>query len=125
MKMPRGARSPTMRTMPTAAPSIGCSRSATLRWRSFVERIAEMLPSRDRWLPLLAGSLEAASAPDAAQLERIRALFDADLAFLVTRSLGQAAAAIGAERIEVLSRLIAGRPRASASSARSSPVARR
>ncbi|MGA2778532.1 MAG: UvrD-helicase domain-containing protein [Steroidobacteraceae bacterium] len=79
-----------------------------LRWRSLVERIAEMLPSRDRWLPLLAGSLEAASAPDAPQLERIRALFDADLAFLVTRSLGQAAAAIGAERIEVLSRLIAG-----------------
>jgi ATP-dependent exoDNAse (exonuclease V) beta subunit len=79
-----------------------------LRWVSLVERIADMLPSRDRWLPLLAGSLEAASAPDAAQLQRIRALFDADLAFLVTRTLGHAVLAIGTERIAVLSRLIAG-----------------
>jgi len=79
-----------------------------LRWRSLVERIAEMLPSRDRWLPVLGGSLEAAGAPDAAQLRRIRSLFDADLEFLVRRGLGQAAIAIGTERIEVLSRLIAG-----------------
>ncbi len=79
-----------------------------LRWRSLVERIAEMLPSRDRWLPVLAGSLEAAGAPDVGQLQRIRSLFDADLEFLVRRGLGQAAIAIGAERVEVLSRLIAG-----------------
>ncbi len=79
-----------------------------LRWTSLVERIAGMLPSRDRWLPLLAGSLEAASAPDAAQLQRIRSVFDADLTFLVTRTLGQALLAIGTERIAVLSRLIAG-----------------
>jgi ATP-dependent exoDNAse (exonuclease V) beta subunit len=79
-----------------------------LRWRSLVEHVADMLPNRDRWLPVLAGSLEAAGAPDAVQLRRIRALFDADLEFLVRRSLGQAVVAIGAERIEVLSRLIAG-----------------
>ncbi len=79
-----------------------------LRWRSLVEYIADMLPNRDRWLPVLASSLEAVGAPDAAQLRRIRSLFDADLEFLVRRGLGQAAIAIGAERIEVLSRLIAG-----------------
>src|SRR5271166_1080700 len=39
-----------------------------LRWRSLVERIAEMLPSRDRWLPVLGGSLEAAGAPAAGRL---------------------------------------------------------
>ena len=27
------------------------------RWRRLVDLIAEMLPSRDRWLPLLAGRL--------------------------------------------------------------------
>ncbi len=79
-----------------------------LRWYKLIEQIAGMLSSRDRWLPMLAGNLEAASAPDAAQLRRIRSLFDSDLEFLVRRSLGQAAIAIGTERIEVLSRLIAG-----------------
>ena len=29
------------------------------RWRQLVDLIAEMLPSRDRWLPLLAGRLQA------------------------------------------------------------------
>ena len=38
------------------------------RWRRLVELIAEMLPSRDRWLPLLAGRLQAASSLDEAQL---------------------------------------------------------
>ncbi len=50
-----------------------------LRWYKLIEQIAGMLSSRDRWLPMLAGNLEAASAPDAAQLRRIRSLFDSDI----------------------------------------------
>src|SRR5277367_6552898 len=49
------------------------------RWRSLVALIAEMLPSRDRWLPLLAGRLRAASALDEEQLNSVRNHFDQDL----------------------------------------------
>ena len=45
------------------------------RWRKLVKLIAEMLPSRDRWLPLLAGRLRAASALDEAQLAQRAAAF--------------------------------------------------
>ena len=45
------------------------------RWRALVKLIAEMLPSRDRWLPLLAGRLKAAAALDAGQLLSLRAPF--------------------------------------------------
>jgi ATP-dependent exoDNAse (exonuclease V) beta subunit len=34
------------------------------RWKSLLKLIAAMLPGRDRWLPLLAGRLQAASALD-------------------------------------------------------------
>ena len=57
------------------------------RWSKLVGLIAQMLPSRDRWLPLLAGNLRAASSLDEAQLKSIRAHFDQDLRLLITRTL--------------------------------------
>src|SRR5471030_910822 len=57
------------------------------RWRKLVKLIAEMLPSRDRWLPLLAGRLHAASAMDLNQLDGVRRHFDEDLRLLITRVL--------------------------------------
>jgi ATP-dependent exoDNAse (exonuclease V) beta subunit len=76
------------------------------RWRRLVMLIAEMLPSRDRWLPLLAGRLQAASALDEAQLERVRQHLDEDLALLVARVLIRARGVLGSERIAALSRLV-------------------
>jgi ATP-dependent helicase/nuclease subunit A len=73
------------------------------RWRKLVKLIAEMLPSRDRWLPLLAGRLQAASAMDASQLSGVRRHFDEDLQLLLTRVLLRAQDAIGQERLECLS----------------------
>jgi ATP-dependent helicase/nuclease subunit A len=73
------------------------------RWRPLVDLIAEMLPSRDRWLALLAGRLQAASALDERQLERVRRHFDEDLQLLVTRALGAAYDALGGERVAALS----------------------
>src|ERR1700691_1893693 len=57
------------------------------RWRPLVDLIADMLPSRDRWLPLLAGRLQAASALDEMQLTRVRRHLDGDLRLLVLRVL--------------------------------------
>jgi ATP-dependent helicase/nuclease subunit A len=76
------------------------------RWRKLVDLIAGMLPSRDRWLPLLAGRLQAASVMDAAQLSDVRRHFDEDLRLLVTRVLLRAQDAIGRERVESLSVLM-------------------
>jgi ATP-dependent exoDNAse (exonuclease V) beta subunit len=76
------------------------------RWRPLVDLIADMLPSRDRWLPLLAGRLQAASALDEMQLERVRRHFDEDLQLLVTRTLGAAYDALGGERIAALSPIL-------------------
>jgi ATP-dependent exoDNAse (exonuclease V) beta subunit len=73
------------------------------RWRPLVDLIADMLPSRDRWLPLLAGRLQAASALDEMQLELVRRHFDEDLQLLVTRTLRAAYDALGGERIAALS----------------------
>jgi len=73
------------------------------RWHPLVDLIADMLPSRDRWLPLLAGRLQAASALDENQLGRVRRHFDEDLQLLVTRTLGAAYDALGGERIAALS----------------------
>jgi ATP-dependent helicase/nuclease subunit A len=77
------------------------------RWRRLLALIADMLPHRDRWLPLLAGRLQAASALDQAQLERVRQHLDEDLHLLVSRVLIRAADALGAERIAALARLMA------------------
>jgi ATP-dependent exoDNAse (exonuclease V) beta subunit len=82
--------------------------AADLRWPRLVERIAGLLGSRDRWLPLLVGGLRAASDVDAAALERARAEFDADLRHLVERGLGAALAALGPERTAELARLATG-----------------
>jgi ATP-dependent helicase/nuclease subunit A len=76
------------------------------RWRRLVELIADMLPSRDRWLPLLAGRLYAASALDESQLKSVRAHFDEDLKLLVTRVLLRSREALGEERIAALSPLM-------------------
>src|SRR5271163_3908395 len=76
------------------------------RWRKLVELIADMLPSRDRWLPLLAGRLFAASALDESQLNGVRRRFDEDLELLVTRVLLRAHEALGEERIAALSPLM-------------------
>src|SRR5271167_4545416 len=76
------------------------------RWRKLVNLIADMLPSRDRWLPLLAGRLFAASALDEAQLKSVRRHFDEDLTLLVTRVLLRAYEALGEERIAALSPLL-------------------
>ncbi|GAC1666270.1 MAG: UvrD-helicase domain-containing protein [Steroidobacteraceae bacterium] len=75
------------------------------RWRRLLSLIADMLPGRDRWLPLLAGRLQAASALDEAQLKSVRAHFDEDLRLLVTRVLSRARDVLGEERIAAISRL--------------------
>jgi ATP-dependent helicase/nuclease subunit A len=76
------------------------------RWRKLVKLIAEMLPSRDRWLPLLAGHLRAASAIDEAQLASVRRHFDEDLRLLVNRVLLRACEVLGTEDIAPLSSLM-------------------
>lgn len=76
------------------------------RWRKLVDLIAAMLPSRDRWLPMLAGRLYAASALDEPQLKSVRQHFDEDLKLLVTRVLFRSHEALGAERIAALSPLM-------------------
>lgn len=78
------------------------------RWRRLRDLIADMLPDRDRWLPLLAGRLQAASALNQAQLERVRQHLDEDLQLLVERVLNRARDVLGAERIAALSRLAHG-----------------
>ena len=81
------------------------------RWRRLLALIADMLPSRDLWLPLLAGRLQAASALDEVQLGRVRRHLDEDLQLLVARVLIRARDVLGAERIAVLSRLVHGAAR--------------
>ncbi len=78
------------------------------RWRKLLRLIAEMLPSRDRWLPLLAGRLQVASALDEVQLQRVRQHLDEDLQLLISRVLIVAQDALGRERIAVLSALMQG-----------------
>jgi ATP-dependent exoDNAse (exonuclease V) beta subunit len=69
------------------------------RWGALVGLIAAMLPGRDRWLPLLAGGLQASAPLDASTLASLRAGMDADLEVLVKRVLAPAHAAIGNERL--------------------------
>jgi ATP-dependent helicase/nuclease subunit A len=76
------------------------------RWRKLVKLIAEMLPSRDRWLPLLAGRLQAASAIDEAQLASVRRHLDEDLRLLVNRVLLRACEVLGKEDMTALSSLM-------------------
>jgi ATP-dependent helicase/nuclease subunit A len=76
------------------------------RWQSLVTLISGMLPSRDRWLPLLAGHLQVTSALDETQLRRVRRHLDEDLELLVSRTMSVAYEAIGEERIQALSSLM-------------------
>lgn len=78
------------------------------RWSKLQALIAGMLRERDRWLPLLAGRLRAASALDETQLEQVRRHFDEDLQLLVSRVLSRAFEALGEERITALSALVHG-----------------
>jgi ATP-dependent helicase/nuclease subunit A len=78
------------------------------RWRKLVKLLADMLSSRDRWLPLLAGRLRAAIAMDEARLAGVRAHFDEDLCLLVTRVLLRAQEVLGEERLAALSPLMRG-----------------
>ncbi len=73
------------------------------RWGRLRDLITRMLPSRDRWLPLLAGGLEPTAALTEPQLRRVRGQFDEDLALLVTRVLRRALQCLGAERTAALS----------------------
>jgi ATP-dependent helicase/nuclease subunit A len=81
------------------------------RWRKLLKLIADMLPSRDRWLPLLAGRLQVVSALDESQLQRVRRHLDEDLQLLVSRVLIRAQDALGTERIAALSQLAHGAAR--------------
>src|SRR5258707_10322590 len=78
------------------------------RWRKLVKLVAEMLPSRDRWLPLLAGRLRAASAIDEVQLASVRRHFDEDLRLLVNRVLLRSCEVLGRGDIAALSSLMHG-----------------
>jgi ATP-dependent helicase/nuclease subunit A len=75
---------------------------ADQRWNQLRKLIVQMLPTRDRWLPLLAGSLQAAGSIDEAQLANVRRSFDADLDLLITRALREAHELIGREALDEL-----------------------
>jgi len=81
------------------------------RWRGLVALIAGMLPSRDRWLPLLAGRLQTGAEIDPQQLQVMRRHFDEDLQLLVMRLLARAHALIGRERLSALTTLLGGAAR--------------
>ena len=72
------------------------------RWSYLIRLIVEMLPARERWLPLLVGHLQAVGEIGEQQLTRVRAHFDEDLALLVTRDIKAAHAALGSEIIAAL-----------------------
>jgi ATP-dependent exoDNAse (exonuclease V) beta subunit len=72
------------------------------RWSQLVELIVEMLPQRDRWLPLLVGRLHAAVEMDETQLAHVRAHFDEDLGLLVSRELDGAHRLLGGERLAAI-----------------------
>jgi ATP-dependent helicase/nuclease subunit A len=76
------------------------------RWRQLVKLIAGLLPSRDRWLPLLAGPMHTASALDALQLNTVRQHFDEDLQLLISRILRRAHDTLGAQRVFALGPLM-------------------
>jgi ATP-dependent helicase/nuclease subunit A len=78
------------------------------RWRQLAEMVAEMLPARDRWLPLLVGHVEAAGGIDEGRLVAVRRQFDEDLALLVTRTLRNAHDALGDDTVARLSALARG-----------------
>ena len=92
------------------------------RWRKLRDLIAGMLGSRDRWLPLLAGRLQAASALDATQLQRVRQHLDEDLQLLIARVLIRAKDILGPEKIATLSRLAYGAAQRAATAAGSVPA---
>lgn len=72
------------------------------RWGQLVGLIVDMLPNRERWLPLLVGHLQAVGEIDERQLARVRAHFDEDLALLVTRELKAAQTGLGEELLSEL-----------------------
>jgi ATP-dependent exoDNAse (exonuclease V) beta subunit len=85
------------------------------RWLSLIDLLADMLATRDRWLPLLVGRLRAGEAISCAQLELLRAHFNEDLALLMSRVLHRACALIGAERLPMIADLMRGAARRASS----------
>ena len=82
------------------------------RFSQLLGLIVEMLPTRDRWLPLLVGRLQAASALDEAQLANVRTHFDEDLDLLMTRVIKEAHELLGqAALTDLLRCLCAAAPR--------------
>ncbi len=77
------------------------------RWQKLVNLIATLLPSRERWLPLLVGSLHAATSLSDTQLSKLRQQFDEDLAIVITRVLASTFDLLG-EKLAVISQLIQG-----------------
>jgi len=75
------------------------------RWRRLADLIAEMLPARERWLPLLVGHVEAAGELGERELAQVRRRFDEDLALLVTRSLKSAEETLGLDTVARLAQL--------------------
>ena len=78
------------------------------RWSLVRDLIASMLSSRQSWLAVLAGHLQAHADPDERQLRFIHAALEEDLSLLIERHLQNAFVGLGAERIDALSRLARG-----------------
>ncbi len=79
-----------------------------LRWSRLVDGLASLLGKRERWLPLLVGDLQVHAPATAERLNEIRRQFDEDLAWLVARTLEEAAMALGAERLQALGEVMRG-----------------
>ncbi len=78
------------------------------RWALVRDLVASMLSSRESWLAVLAGHLQAHTDPDELQLRFIHAALEEDLSLLIERHLQSASGELGAERIGALSRLARG-----------------
>ena len=75
------------------------------RWSLVRNLVASMLSTRESWLPILAGHLQAHAELDDRQLRFIHAALEEDLSLLIERHLQSAFVEIGAERLVALTRL--------------------
>ena len=70
-----------------------------LRHEWLVDLLVRMLPARQEWLPQLAGGLRASVRDEEAELPAVRRRLEEDLAIQAKRTLANAAAALGPERL--------------------------
>ncbi len=70
-----------------------------LRHDWLVDLLVRMLPARQEWLPQVAGGLRASVRDEEAELPAVRRRLEEDLAVQVKRTLANAAAALGGERL--------------------------